>query len=133
MVRPKKSDNRDSSVSLETAMATTSSVCLATINMSPTGSRKNNEPALLKPVNSEQELAVSQDDSFDENSERLTNLAKLPPKYADVFDLPPMRGQEMLTPSSSGNLAFPDDYPITPREAYANPTYTFWRGRDESM
>lgn len=131
MVRTKQSDNRDSSMSLEIAMATTNSVCLATVNMSPTVSRKNNEPPPLKPVNSEQELAASRDESLDDNSVRRTNLAKLPPKYADVFDVPPIRGQEILT-LSSGNLACPDDYPFTPREAYANPTYTFWRDRHES-
>lgn len=144
VVKTKQSDHRGSSASLETATATatTNSVRLVTVNKSPTGSRKCNESPPLKLVNLEQELAAIRGDSFDDNSVRLTNLAKLPPKYADVSDVPasklfsvnkpPMRGQELLAPSSV-TLICPEDYPITPREAYDNPTYTFWRGRHESM
>lgn len=142
MVETKQSEHRDSSVSFETATATatatTNSVRLVTVNKSLTGSRKNNEPPPLKLVNLEQELATSREDSFDDNSVRLTNLAKLPSKYADVFDIPasrlfsvnkpPMRGQEMLAPTLV-NLSRPEDYPITPREAYDNPTFAFWRGQ----
>ena len=140
VVETKQSEQRDSSLSLETATATatTNSVRLVTVNKSPTCSRKNNESQPLKLVNLEQDLATSREDSFDDNSVRLTNLAKLPPKYADVFDVPasklfsvnkpPMRGQEMLAPTSA-NLSCPEDNPITPREAYDNPTYAFWRGQ----
>ena len=140
MVETKQSEQRDSSLSLETATATatTNSVRLVTVNKTPTGSRKNNESPPIKLVNLEQGLATSREHSFDDNSVRLTNLAKLPQKYADVFDVPasklfsvikpPMRGQEMLAPTSV-NLSYPEDYPITPREAYDNPTYAFWRGQ----
>jgi len=139
VVKTKQSDHRSSSVSLETATATTNSVRLVTVNKSPTGSRKSNESPPLKLVNLERELATSREDSFDDNSVRLTSLAKLPPKYADVFDLPasklfsvnkpPVRGQ--LAPSSM-NFICPENYPITPREAYDNPTFAFWRGPAES-
>ena len=140
VVETKQSDHRDSSSSLETATATatTNSVRLVTVNKSPTGSRKNNESPPLKLVNLEQELAAGREDSIDDNSVRLTNLAKLPPKYADVFDVPasklfsvnkpPMKGQEMLAPTVV-NFSCPEDYPITPREAYDNPTFAFWRGQ----
>lgn len=142
MVESKESDNRGSSVSLETATATTNSVRLVTVNKSPKGSRKNNESPPLKLVNLDQKLASCRHESFDDNSVRLTNLAKLPPKYADVFDAPasklfsvnrpPMRSQEMLAPSSV-NLICPSDYPITPKEVYDNPTYAFWRVSNESV
>ena len=144
VVKTKQCDHRDSSLSLETATATaeTNSVRLVTVNKSPTGSRKNNESPPLKLVNLEEELAASREDSFDDSCVRLTNLAKLPPKYADVFDVPasklfsvnkpPIKGQEILAPSSV-NIMCPDDYPITPREAYDNPTFAFWRGAPQSM
>lgn len=136
VVKTNRSDARGS-VSLETASAT-NSVRLVTVS----GSQKYNDPPPLKLVNLEQELTASRKDSFDDNSVRLTNLAKLPPNYADVFDLPasklfsvnrpPIRNNETVTPSSV-NLVCPDDYPITPREAYDNPTYAFWRVHHESM
>lgn len=142
VVKTKQCDHRDSSLSVETATATTNSVHLVTVNKSPTGSRKNNESTPLKLVNLEQELVVGREDSFGDCSVRLTNLAKLPPKYADVFDVPasklfsvnkpPIKSQEILAPSSV-NIMCPEDYPITPREAYDNPTFAFWRGAPQSM
>ena len=132
----KQSNNRNSSCSLETATASTTSVRLVTVNLSPTNPRKFYEPPPLKLVNLEQELAGARDEPCDENSVRLVNLAKLPPKYADVFDVPaaklfnvnkppPIRCQE--SSPSSVNLVTPDDRPITPKEAYDNPTYAFWK------
>jgi len=132
----KQSNNRNSSTSLETATASTTSVRLVTVNKSPTNSRKFYEQPPLKLVNLELELAGGRDSPHDDNSVRLMNMAKLPPKYADMFDVPatklfnvnkplPIRCQEKSP--SSVNLVKPDDYPITPKEAYDNPTYAFWK------
>ena len=131
----KQSMTRNSTTSLETATPSTTSVRLVTINKSPTSSRKYADGPPLKLVNFEQELAESRGETFGDNSVRLMNMAKLPPKYADVFDLPaaklfnvckppPKRGQEKSP--SKVNLVTSDDRPITPREAYDNPTYAFW-------
>ena len=132
----KQSMTRNSTTSLETASASTTSVRLVTINRSPTSSRKYRDGPPLKLVNFEQELAESRGEAYDDNSVRLMNMAKLPPKYADVFDLPaaklfnvnkppPKRGQEKSP--SKVNLVTSDDRPITPKEAYDNPTYEFWK------
>lgn len=140
-VKSNQSDNRSSSVSLETATATatTNSVRLVTVNRSPTSSRRYNEPLPLKLVNLQQELSASRHDSCDDNSVRLTNLAKLPPKYADMYDVPASKLFSVNKPpkeifaTSSLNLVSADDYPITPKEAYDNPTYAFWKRHQESI
>ena len=137
-LKGKPSDNRGSSVSLETATATTTSVRLVTVNKSPTNSRKFNESPPLKLVNFQQELATSRHERFDDNSVRLTNLAKLPPKYADMLvDAPASKlfsvNKTPVKTTSSVNLVCPDDYPITPKEAYDNPTYAYWKGRQDSV
>ncbi|CAH3137455.1 unnamed protein product, partial [Porites lobata] len=133
----KQSNARNSSTSLETATTSTTSVRLVTINKSPTGPRRLYEQPPMKLVNVEQEMAIGREEPYDERSVRLVNLAKLPSKYADVFDIPaaklfsvnkppPIRRQDNFTSLSSVNLVTPDDLPITPKEAYDNPTYAFW-------
>ena len=34
--------------------------------------------------------------------------------------------------TSSVNLVSPNEYPITAKEAYYNPTYAYWNGRNDS-
>lgn len=125
-----QSNNSHNSTSLETAAASTTSVRLVTVNRSPTSSRKIYDEPVLKLVNVEQEQTGQRHEPCDDNSVRLVNLAKLPPKYADVFDIPAAKlfnvNEEKST--SSVNLMFPDHLPITPKEAYDNPTYAFWKG-----
>ena len=139
----KQSDNRNSSTSMETATASTTSVRLVTINKSPPNSRKFYEEPPLKLVNLEQELAGARDEANDDKAVTLLNLAKLPPKYADMFDAPasklfnvnkppPIRCHDKPRTLSSVNLVTADDLPITPKEAYDNPTYAFWH-RNESL
>lgn len=132
-----QSNTRNSSTSLETATASTTAVRLVTINRSPTGSRRLYEQPPMKLVNVKREMAIGREEPYDERSERLVNLAKLPSKYAGVFDIPaaklfsvnkppPIRRADNFTSLSSVNFVTPDDLPITPKEAYDNPTYAFW-------
>ncbi|PFX17359.1 EGF-like module-containing mucin-like hormone receptor-like 1 [Stylophora pistillata] len=131
-IRRKPSDNRLNSVSLETATPTTTSVRLVRTN-----SRQIKEPPPLKLVNLKQELASARQEQIDDNSVRLTNFAKLPPKYADMLvDAPASRLFSVSKPSmkitSLVNNVSPNEYPITPKEAYDNPTYAYWKGRGDS-
>ena len=120
----------NSSTSLEAATASTTSVRLMTINRSPTNSRKFSDGPPLKLVNFEQKLAGIPDKAYDENSVKLVNMVKL---QTGVFDSPAERLSNKTTPTecqgkskSLMQLVSSDDIPITPKQAYDNPTYKFW-------
>ena len=131
-LKGKAGDTRFNSVSLETATPTTTSVRLVTTN-----SRQFKEPPSLKLVNLEQELASAQQMEIENNSVSLTNLAMLPPRYADMLvDAPASKlfsvSKSPMKTTSSVNLVSPNEYPITAKEAYYNPTYAYWNGRNDS-
>ena len=127
----------NSSTSVETASATSTSVRFMTIHRSPTNSRKFSDEPPLKLVNFEQELARGNDKGHDSKSVKLTNVSKLPSNYPDSSDVPAAKifiankpqskkwHEESTVPSQ---LVASDDWPITPKEAYDNPTYAFWSG-----
>ncbi|XP_068731169.1 adhesion G protein-coupled receptor E2-like isoform X1 [Montipora capricornis] len=128
--RGKHQQTFNSSVSLEAATASTTSVRLMTINRSPTNSRKFSDGLPLKLVNFEQKLAGIPDKAYDENSVKLVNMGKL---QTGVFDGAAERLSNKTTPmecqkksKSSMQLVSSDDIPITPKQAYDNPTYAFW-------
>ena len=126
----------NSSTSVETASASSTSLRFVTINRSPTNSRKFSDEPPLKLVNFEQELARGKDEGHDKRI-KLTNISMFPSNHADSCDVPPSRIFVANEPRSkkcheestvSPQLVASDDLPITPKEAYDNPTYAFWSG-----
>ncbi|XP_067018681.1 adhesion G protein-coupled receptor E2-like isoform X4 [Acropora muricata] len=126
----------NSSTSVETASASSTSLRFVTINRSPTNSRKFSDEPPLKLVNFEQELARGKDKGHDKRI-KLTNISMFPSNHADSCDVSPARVFVANEPQSkkcheestvSPQLVASDDLPITPKEAYDNPTYAFWSG-----
>ena len=76
-------------------------------------------------------------EQIDDNSVSLTNLAKLPPRYTDMLvDAPASKlfsvSKSPMKTTSSVDLVSPNEYPITPKEAYYNPAYAYGNGRNDS-
>ena len=106
------------------------------MNRSPTNSRKFSDEPPLKLVNFEQELTRGKDKGHDKCI-KLTNISKFPSNHADSCDVPAAKICFANEPQSkkcheestvSTQLVASDDLPITPKEAYDNPTYAFWSG-----
>ncbi|KAK2567536.1 Matrilin-2 [Acropora cervicornis] len=126
----------NSSTSVETASASSTSLRFVTINRSPSNSRKFSDEPPLKLVNFEQELVRGKDKGHDKRI-KLTNISMFPSNHADSCDVPPARIFVANEPHSkkcheestvSPQPVASDDLPITPKEAYDNPTYAFWSG-----